>query len=258
MGGHVTLSDGTAMKLDTAYRHGIMVFYRKEVSGEPEMQEVPVILYRDDHILVVDKPSGIPVTPAGDHVERSLLVHLQRRTQFADLSPLHRLDRETAGVVLFSVRADTRAPYHRLFAEGHVEREYRALSYIRKPLTETHWRLENRIEAGSPWFRQQIVDGPVNAVTNIEVTAVDSDIAEFRLLPKTGKKHQLRLHMVSIGQPIIGDPFYPSLQTKEPDSPPLQLVARRLAFVDPVSGSRHEFTSQHELKVRNCNPKDQK
>jgi tRNA pseudouridine32 synthase/23S rRNA pseudouridine746 synthase len=167
-----------------------------------------------------------------------------------DLSPIHRLDRETAGLLLFSIRPETRARYHGLFSSRSVEREYLAASYLRDPLSQTCWCIKNRLEGGEPWFRQRIVDGPVNSITDIEVVRMYPEAAEFRLLPKTGKKHQLRVHMASIGYPIIGDPFYPEIQPKHEVGPPLQLVARRLKFVDPLTGRCHEFTSQRTLSYR--------
>src|SRR5215831_6411847 len=120
--GLVTLSDGTRLEECSPYRHGMMVFYRKEVPSEPAPSEQPRVLYQDDAILVVDKPHGMPVTPAGDHVERSLLVSLQKTLGLPDLDPVHRLDRETAGLLLFTIRPGVRGQYHRLFAEGLAEK----------------------------------------------------------------------------------------------------------------------------------------
>src|SRR5262245_36981924 len=115
--GLVTLSDGTTVKAASVYRHGIMVFYRKEVPGEPVTMEKAKILNRDDDILVVDKPHGLPVTPVGEYVERSLLVRLEKSTGLVHLAPLHRLDRETAGVLLLAINPAVREAYHQLFAE---------------------------------------------------------------------------------------------------------------------------------------------
>src|SRR5581483_8091773 len=180
--------DGTEIRFDTEYCHGTTIFYRKEVPGEPTPPAPPAILYRDEHLLVVDKLHGIPVTPSGNYIERSLLFQLQRLTGLTDLCPLHRLDRETAGVLLFSTNAKTRAVYHRLFEQAQVEREYRAASYVVRPIPQRHWRIENRIDSGEPWYRQQIVDGATNAITDIEMIAVGDRVAEFRLQPGTGKK----------------------------------------------------------------------
>jgi len=243
----VTLSDGTRLEEGSPYRHGMMVFYRKEVPSEPPPPEDPRVLYQDDEILVVDKPHGMPVTPAGDHVERSLLVRLQHALGLPELDPVHRLDRETAGVLVFTVQAGVRAQYHRLFAEGEVEREYLAVAPIEAAPQFTRWRIENRLAPGEPWYRQRIVEGRPNAITEIELTDLSSAHGRFRLFPKTGKKHQLRVHMTSIGFPILGDPFYPVITEKRDIDPPMQLLARRLAFSDPRNGARRNFISQRTL-----------
>lgn len=254
--GLVTLSDGTMLTAHSAYRHGITVFYRKEVPSEPALLEDPLIVYRDDEIIVVDKPHGMPVTPSGQYVERSLFIRLQRMTGLPDIAPIHRLDLDTAGLVLFTIKENARAPYSRLFAEGRIEREYVAISHVKNPLQDKRWRIENRIGPGEPWFLQRIVEGQVNAITEIEAAEVESGLGRFRLFPKTGKRHQLRLHMASIGCPIVGDPFYPAL-TRRPDAGPrrpdpglnLQLLARRLAFIDPLSNETRSFVSHRNLSL---------
>src|SRR5581483_6157986 len=146
----VTLDDGTVVDERSPYRHGLTVFYRKEVPAEPPCLEEPKIIYRDDEILVVDKPHGMTVTPSGEHVERSLLFRLQTMTGLPDLDPIHRLDRDTAGLLLFTVKRDSRAHYHRLFADGQIEKEYIAVAHAVAPPTATHWRIENRIGRGEP------------------------------------------------------------------------------------------------------------
>ena len=240
--GVVTLSDGTTLKEDSTYRHGVFVFYRREVQAEPAPVEEPRIVYRDANILVVDKPHGMPVTPVGQHVERSLLACLHRITGLETLAPMHRLDQDTAGLLLLTIDPDIRGKYHGLFAEGLIEREYRALAYVTDAPSQRHWLVQNRIERGEPWFRQRIVNGSPNAITEIELLEWKDGAGEFRLIPKTGKKHQLRLHMASIGFPIMGDPLYPEITMKRVDDPPLQLVACRLSFVDPLSGEPRSFS----------------
>lgn len=245
--GKVVLSDGTLLEESSPYRHGLTVFYRREVAAEPPAGEEPRIVYRDDEILVVDKPHGMPVTPVGDHVERSLLFRLQRITELPDLAPVHRLDRDTAGLLLFTINLDARAHYHRLFSEGRVEREYCALAHVSVPLRKKHWHIENRIEAGEPWYRQQIVEGRINAITDIELVDARESFGKFRLFPKTGKKHQLRVHMASIGCPIVGDPFYPAITNKNEGDLPMQLLANRLAFTDPLTCAARSFTSTRTM-----------
>jgi tRNA pseudouridine32 synthase/23S rRNA pseudouridine746 synthase len=244
----VLLADGTAVREDSPYRHGITVFYRKEVLNEPPPLAEPVILHRDEEIIVIDKPHGIPVTPAGVFVKRSLFVHLQCTLDLPDLTPIHRLDRETAGLVLFTIKRSTRGLYHRLFAEGEIEREYRAVAHTCAASFETkRWRIESRLESGQPWYRQHVVTGRPNALTEIELLDARSCSATFRLIPLTGRKHQLRVHMNSIGFPIIGDPLYPTIREKEPGEPPLQLLARRLSFVDPLTRHPRNFVSKIPL-----------
>ncbi|PYS53859.1 MAG: pseudouridine synthase [Acidobacteria bacterium] len=246
--GLISLSDGTTLQEDSPYRHGLTVFYRKKVPSEPGPLEEPLVIYRDEEILVADKPHGMPVTPAGEHVERSLLVRLQRSTGLASLAPMHRLDRETGGLVLLTIKPEARVHYHRLFADAMIEREYLAVAHIDDAPSQNHWRIENRMEPGEPWYRQQIVEGPTNAITEIELLELRAGAALFRLVPKSGRKHQLRLHMVSIGFPIIGDPFYPKIREKRDGDPPLQLLASRLAFIDPLSRAPRCFTSVRQLR----------
>jgi tRNA pseudouridine32 synthase / 23S rRNA pseudouridine746 synthase len=245
--GLITLSDGTTMGEDSPYKHGLTVFYRREVPLEPAAFEEAQIIYRDEEILVVDKPHGMPVTPAGEHVERSLLVRLQRSTGLQTLSAMHRLDRDTAGLLLLSIKPAARTHYHRLFAEGMIEREYLAIARIEDVPDQNHWCVENRLESGEPWYRQQIVDGLPNAITEIDLLECREGFGLFRLVPKSGKKHQLRVHMASIGFAIVGDPFYPNITEKRDGDPPLQLLANRLAFTDPLSGAPHSFNSLRRL-----------
>jgi tRNA pseudouridine32 synthase / 23S rRNA pseudouridine746 synthase len=245
--GLIRLSDGTVMTEHTPYRHGLTVFYRRQVASEPAAPEEPLLLYRDEHILVVDKPHGMPVTPVGQYVERSLLMKLEQHLGVDNLAPLHRLDRETAGLLLIAASPATRGRYHALFAEAAIEREYLAIAQVTDLPLQTKWLVENRVEAGEPWFRQRVVEGAANACTEIELLEVRGQQALVRLLPRTGKKHQLRLHMACSGLPIVGDPFYPSMRDKRDGEPPLQLLAKRLSFIDPLGGDRRTFESTRSL-----------
>lgn len=245
--GLVALSDGTVLTAAAPYRPGVTVCYRRAVECEPKIDEKETILYRNQRILVVHKPHGMPVTPAGDYVERSLLFRLQRDTGEMDLAPAHRLDRETAGVVLFIVNASDRAAYHQLFSSGRIEREYYAAARLGERATAESWTVRCRIEDGSPWFVQRVAEGAPNSTTHIELVRRSGSEGLFRLLPETGRKHQLRLHMAASGYPISGDPLYPAVREREPGEPPLQLLAFRLAFEDPVDGTPHTFTSPASL-----------
>ncbi|HLQ79225.1 MAG TPA: pseudouridine synthase [Terriglobia bacterium] len=249
--GLLAIDDGSPVTLNSSYRHGITVLYSKQVRNEPPAGEVETIVFQDDHILVADKPHGMVVTPAGDQVDRALLTRLQHSTGMSTLTPMHRLDRDTAGVVLFAFHTKTRSRYHALFSEGTIRREYLAIAHLENKTDQRQWIVRNTIEEGEPWFRQRIAEGAggeVNAITRIERLESRSDIGLFRLLPESGKKHQLRVHMASLGFPIVGDPLYPNFREKQAGDPPLQLLAHRLSFVDPLSGEPREFTSTRKLR----------
>jgi tRNA pseudouridine32 synthase/23S rRNA pseudouridine746 synthase len=249
--GLLTTDEGARLEPDSPYRYGITLCYRREVPAEPTAGEVPEILYRDSEILVADKSHGTLVRPAGDHVERSLLRLLQRRTGFTELAPAHQLDRETAGLVLFTIRSASRGAYQRLFAEGSIEREYLAVGHIgHEPPDRRRWRVQNRLEPGEPWYRIRIAQGRTNAATDIELLERDGCRGLFRLRPETGKKHQLRVHMAGMGFPIVGDSLYPEIRAVPDGGPRLQLLAVELSFSDPLSGIRRSFRSEKALDWR--------
>ncbi|GFO70214.1 RNA pseudouridylate synthase [Geomonas limicola] len=241
--------EGVPLALDVPYRPGTRVFYFREVEAEEAIPFQERILYQDDQILVCCKPHFLPVTPVGRFVEQSLLYRLRRSTGIHDLVPLHRIDRETAGLVLFSVNPETRSRYYELFKRGEVCKEYLALAPVAEVPAQRHWRVENRLVPGEPWFRMQVVPGEVNARSTIELSELVDGVGRFRLAPLTGKTHQLRVHLSDLGFPIMNDRLYPRLKDQAPDDfdRPLKLLARRLEFVDPVSGVPRKFQSDREL-----------
>ena len=248
--GQVHLADGTVLMEDAPYTHGVTLHYSRHVAQEPEPDEEPAIVFQDENILVADKPHGMVVTPAGNHFSRSLLVRLERCTGLDGLAPLHRLDRDTAGLVLFAVRAEVRHSYQRLFQAREIQREYSCIASLTQPPLQRESRVCNRMESGEPWFRRRIAEnsgGEPNAITNIELQESGARHALFRLRPETGKKHQLRVHMASLGFPIVGDTMYPEIREAQASDPPLQLLAARFSFNDPLSGEPRSFTSMRQL-----------
>ena len=242
--GKVMLDDGTAIDESTPYRVDLLVLYSREVSDEKEFAGRESIVFRDGNIIVVDKPHGIPVVPSGRVVNESLLRRVIASTGIAELSPVHRLDRETAGLVVFAIRRESRGAYQKLFADRTIEREYRAVARVDRMPEVRHWTLSTRLDVEEPWFRMRIVDGEPNAETEIELLETRGGRGLFALRPRSGKKHQLRIHMASIGYPIENDPYYPVLLDDRYDlDPPMQLLASRLAFIDPVTGREMEFRS---------------
>ncbi len=235
--------------LDTKYTPLNRIFYFREVSSEPVIPFAEKILHLDDEILVACKPHFLPVTPGGRYVEECLLNRLRASTGIEDLAPLHRIDRETAGIVLFSANKSSRGAYSTLFMNGQVEKTYQAISAC-TPLQKTaSWEVENRIERGEPCFRMKVTQGSTNARSAINLVEVKGDLARFILHPITGKTHQLRIHMSGLGFGILNDRYYPELQDESEDNfdTPLQLVAKSLRFKDPLNGETREFKSEREL-----------
>jgi tRNA pseudouridine32 synthase/23S rRNA pseudouridine746 synthase len=234
---------------DARYAPGRRIRYFREVAEEPVIPFSETVIFQDDELLVACKPPFLPVTPGGRYVDECLLYRLRRSTGNNDLAPLHRIDRETAGIVLFSVNRSTRDRYGELFRKGAVQKTYQALSRCVPPAGTTTWVVANRIVRGEPWFRMKTVPGTVNARSIITLAESREDMARFVLHPVTGKTHQLRLHMSGLGFGILNDRQYPELQPETPDDfdHPLQLIARMIRFLDPVTGAPREFVSGREL-----------
>jgi tRNA pseudouridine32 synthase/23S rRNA pseudouridine746 synthase len=250
--GKVRVHDDIIVTAATPYQHGITVFYFREVETEEEIPFREKVVFEDDHLLVADKPHFLPTTPSGGSVNECLLYRLQRSTGITDLAPLHRLDRETAGLILFSKLRGERQLYTKMFVTGEIKRKYQALARIGDSLdveAGRNWLVENRLEPGDPWFRMRIVPGEVNARTRIVLKDIREGIGRFELEPQTGKKHQLRVHMMSLGFPILNDEFYPELKLRSRGdySRPLQLLASEIRFRDPISGEDFAFESEQRL-----------
>jgi len=244
--GRVQDTQGRALAPDHLWQVGLEIVYFREVADEPVIPFAEAIVHQDAHLLVADKPHFLPVTPAGGYVRETLLARLVARTGNRDLVPLHRLDRLTAGLVLFSTRPDTRDAYQRLFRERRIEKAYEALAPALPSLAfplERHTRLV----PGEPFFRMAEVPGEPNARTRIEVIDGAGPVWRYRLHPVSGRKHQLRVHMAGLGAPIAGDDLYPDLLPDAPADAPLQLLAKALAFDDPLTGQRRTFTSSLSL-----------
>lgn len=242
--------DGRLVTPQTPHRIGLEVHYYREVSDEPSIPFHEVVLHADADLLVVDKPHFLPVTPAGAHVHETLLGRLIRRTGNDSLVPLHRIDRDTAGLVLFSANPQSRARYQALFRERRIKKGYEAIAPA-LPDVEFPCLRSSRMASGEPFFRMQETEGPANSETRIDVIARGDGYWRYALAPITGRKHQLRVHMAALGAPIANDGMYPSLVHRAAGdySAPLQLLANRLSFIDPLSGIERSFSSS--LLLRN-------
>jgi tRNA pseudouridine32 synthase/23S rRNA pseudouridine746 synthase len=248
--GRVVDGEGRWLTPETPHRVGLEVHYYREVADEAPIPFQEVVLHADADLLVADKPHFLPVMPAGAHVHETLLGRLIRRTGNHALAPLHRIDRETAGLVLFSANPGSRARYQALFRERAIEKSYEAMAPA-LPNVEFPCIRASRIVAGEPFFRMQEIDGPANSETRIDVIARGDGYWRYALTPISGRKHQLRVHMAALGAPIANDRMYPSLSHRAAGdwSAPLQLLAKRLTFSDPLSGAERRFCSDFQLQL---------
>lgn len=244
LAGEVVLPDGRVVDATTELPVGAHVYFYRDLVDEVVVPfDIPV-LHRDENILVVDKPHFLATMPRGGHVAQTALVRLRRELDLPELSPAHRLDRLTAGVLLFTVRREVRGRYQRLFAEGETRKTYLAraegTATVSLPAT-----LRSRIIKHRGQLQAFTEPGEPNAETYVE----ELGDGLYRLSPRTGRTHQLRVHMASIGLPIIGDSLYPNVIDVAPDDfdDPLQLLAQRLEFTDPITGEGREFVSARLL-----------
>ena len=230
------------------YPGPMRIYYYRAVDVEARIPFEEAVLYQDDHLVVADKPHFLPVTPSGHYLQETLLVRLKKRLGIDTLIPIHRIDRETAGLVLFSTQPDERNAYQAMFRDHAVTKHYEAIAPWRQDLTWPITR-KSRIVEDEPFFRQREVPGPPNSETHMDVIEKSGGFARYALSPVTGKKHQLRVHMNALGLPILNDRMYPPV-AETPDDDyrlPLQLLAKSIAFTDPVTGQARHFQSQRTL-----------
>ncbi|MDT0170658.1 RluA family pseudouridine synthase [Pseudarthrobacter sp. BRE9] len=273
--GEIVGEGGIPLDRTTPLQDHTFIWYYRTLPPEKRLPVDISILHQDGHLLVVDKPHFLPTTPGGTYIQESALVRLRNQLDLPDLIPMHRLDRMTAGVLLFSTNPQTRGRYQVLFEKRQVQKEYECVSAAEPapgyPAVEFPMVVRNRMTKSRSYLLAEVIDGEPNAETRIERLetfdagpaagadgsgAPGSDarnrqvrLARYRLEPHTGKTHQLRVHMASLGLGIVNDAFYPDLLDKAPDdyAKPLQLLARGIRFVDPISGRPVEYRSSLDL-----------
>lgn len=251
--GKVHWHDGSLITPHTAFQAQQRVYYYREVEKEPTIPFKETIVFQDQHILVAYKPHFLAVTPGGVYVNECLQNRLRRSTGIETLQALHRLDRVTAGLVIFSINPDTRHHYHQLFESRQIQKTYQAIANISQndSLIGREWEVKNRIVRSEPRFLMRVVEGENNSYSQIRCLAQLNNKALFELTPITGKTHQLRVHMHTLGWPILNDKYYPKLQPLSADdySAPLQLLAKELKFIDPVTQQPRHFSHENNLVI---------
>lgn len=246
--GDVTDDSGAVLNADIPCTPGQRIYYYREVEAEVSIPFKATVLWRNDDLLVTDKPHFLPVMPSGKYVQETLLVRLKNEFNLPELTPIHRIDRDTAGLVLFSVRAATRNAYAALFRERRVSKTYECIAPW-NPALQWPMHRATRIGNATHFMQQSEEAGEVNAITDIAPIEVRGDWARYELQPLTGQRHQLRVHMNGLGLPIVNDGIYPILTPEDATdyAKPLQLLARQLKFVDPVIQLPLEFESRLRL-----------
>lgn len=251
--GKVHWHDGSLITAGSPYQAQQRVYYYREVESEPAIPFEEKVLFQDEHILVAYKPHFLTVTPGGIYINECLQNRLRDKTGIDNLQALHRLDRATSGLVIFSVNPDTRHLYHNLFQTHQIHKTYQAIAEINieENITGQQWEIKNRIVKSKPSFLMKIVKGEHNSHSVIRCLQQSDNKALFELNPITGKTHQLRLHMQTLGWPLLHDKYYPTLQPRAADifTRPLQLLAKELRFIDPVTQIPGVFSSNSELKL---------
>lgn len=243
----IVLSDGTILNINSQYCSGQHLYFYRELINELQVPFQEKIIYEDENIIVADKPHFLPVAPTGQYLHETLLVRLRKKLKIDELELCHRLDRETAGLVLLSKRKAVRAQYHALFSERKIVKIYHALA----PSIDLEFPIiyKSKMVKGEPYFRMKEINGVANSETKIEVLENRGNESLYQLSPITGKKHQLRVHLSNLGVAIKNDPIYPKVTNKSSDNltKPLQLLAKTLEFVDPINQQQQRFNSLQSL-----------
>lgn len=226
------------------------VWFHRDLPDEVEVPFDIHIVYRDDNIIVADKPPFLSVIPRGNHVRQSVVVRLRHELGLPELSPAHRLDRVTSGLVLLTTHRNIRAPYQQLFEQRRVDKRYHVIAPLDESL-RTPRTIESHIVKDRGVWQAREIDAPANAATTIHLVESHQDLGLYTAVPHTGKTHQIRLHFLRLGLPIVNDPLYPSVTVTALDdfSRPLQLLAQELSFTDPLTGEQRHFQSRRHLHL---------
>ncbi len=248
--GDVLDAHGNVLGVASPYQPHGRIYYYRSLPAEPRIPFDEVVLYQDDYLVAVDKPHFLPVTPAGRYLQETLLVRLKNSLGIDTLAPMHRIDRDTAGLVLFTIQPHTRNLYQTLFRERSVSKEYEAIAPYRADLALPITYCSRLLESAA-FMKMEEVEGVPNAETRIDLIEAKDVLARYKLEPVSGQKHQLRAHMAALGIPIVNDRIYPELYpdkgAEQDYSQPLKLLAKTISFTDPISRQLRRFESRQGL-----------
>ena len=242
---------GEAVREEHAYAPHTFVWFHRDLPDEADVPGELHVIHQDERLVVVDKPPFLSTIPRGRHVRQSVVVRLRDELGLPEISPLHRLDRVTSGLLLLATERRWRGAYQTLFQDGAVRKTYRALAPVRSDLELPVVVRDHLTKRRGTWQAEVVPDAAVNAETRIELESRMGDVGVYRLTPRTGRTHQLRLHMHGLGIPIVDDPLYPTVHDIEVDdfSKPLQLLAAELELTDPIDGTTRRFESVRSLPL---------
>lgn len=243
---------GAALAAGAVYRSCAFVWFHRDLADEAVVPGDIHVIHQDERIVVVDKPAFLSTIPRGRHVVQSVVVRLREQLGLPELSPLHRLDRVTSGVLVLATQRRWRGAYQSMFQRGEVGKVYRALAPLRRDLDLPVVVRNHLVTRRGQWQAEVLPGAEPNAESLIELESDRGGLGVYLLSPRTGRTHQLRMHMLGLGIPIIGDPIYPVVRDVEVDnfSTPLQLLASEVSFEDPIDGARRRFESVRSLPLR--------
>jgi tRNA pseudouridine32 synthase/23S rRNA pseudouridine746 synthase len=256
--GLVVNEQGQPVPLDAPYKAPAKLYYWRSLPFEHHVPFEETVVFQDEYLVVADKPPFLPVTPKGRYLQETLLVRLKRKLGIATLVPMHRIDRETSGLVAFTIQPHTRDAYQSLFRDKVVSKTYEAIAPLNATL-QLPMLYRSRLEESAHFMAMHEVDGPVNAETHIDLIEARGPWGRYRLQPVTGQKHQLRAHLCALSIPIRHDQIYPELKPSLPPdvapdfSQPLQLLAQSLSFTDPITGQLRAFHCGRSLSLDQIN-----